>query len=72
MEYARQQPYRYHKAMDGLVQQADGVRILIYCKAARREEAAKLLQKQAGVFGSELLALMFGHYDDLILKVEVA
>lgn len=56
----------------GIVRQSDGVNILVYCKAARREEAAELLAKQATAFGGELLALMFGHHDDLILKVEVA
>ncbi len=56
----------------GIIRQADGVHILIYCKAAGREEATELLQKQAAVFDSELLALMFGHYDDIILRIEVA
>jgi len=56
----------------GIVRQSDGVNILVYCKAARREEASELLTGQADVFGGELLALMFGHYDDIILKVEVA
>lgn len=56
----------------GIVRQTDGVRVLVYCEAARRDEAAELLSKQATVFGGELLALMFGHHDDIILRIEVA
>lgn len=56
----------------GIVQQTDGVRILVYCEAARRDEAADLLAGQAAVFGGTLLALMFGHHDDIILRIEVA
>lgn len=49
----------------GIVMKNDGDRVLVYCEAARRDEANALLERKAN--GGQLIASIFGHHDPSIL-----